>query len=37
VNADQWENPGGGFGLGSGWNPLSVLDGTSVSFLYAIS
>jgi len=35
--ADQWENPGGGFGLGSSWVTLATLDGVSVSFLYQIS
>jgi hypothetical protein len=35
--ADQWQNPGGGFGICPTWCVLSTLDGTSVSFLYAIS
>jgi hypothetical protein len=34
---DQWINPGGGFGLGTAWQPITNLDGISVSFLYAIS
>jgi hypothetical protein len=34
---DQWINPGGGFGIGTGYQPLANLDGSSVSFLYAIS
>jgi hypothetical protein len=34
---DQWINPGGGFGLGTNWQPLTNLDGVSNSFLYAIS
>jgi hypothetical protein len=34
---DQWQNPGGGFGICPTWCPISTLDGTSISFLYAIS
>jgi hypothetical protein len=35
--ADQWINPGGGFGLGTSYVPLTTLDGISNSFLYQIS
>ena len=35
--ADQWQNPGGGFGICPTWCPVGTLDGTSVSFLYSIS
>ena len=34
---DQWQNPGGGFGICPSWCVVSTLDGSSVSFLYAIS
>jgi hypothetical protein len=36
-NGDQWQNPGGGFGICPTWCPVGTLDGSSVSFLYAIS
>jgi len=34
---DQWQNPGGGFSICPTWCDLATLDGSSVSFLYAIS